>query len=61
MHSQHATQCTTSANMHSHMGWVFFRKKKSFTKIQIKPKILHGRKLEMSYITGVKGTINPIL
>jgi len=31
MHSQHAIQCTTSTNMHSHNGGgVFFRKKKFY-------------------------------
>ena len=29
------------------------------TKMQIKPKILQGRKPEMTYITGMKNTINP--
>jgi len=28
--------------------------------MQIKPNILQGRKPEMTYITGVKNTINPI-
>jgi len=28
MHNQHVTQCTTLANMHSHMGGVFRKKKK---------------------------------
>jgi len=27
--------------------------------MQIKPKILQGRKPEMTYITGVENTINP--
>ena len=29
--------------------------------MQIKPKILQGRKPEMTYITGVKNTINPFV
>jgi len=32
MHSQHATQCTTSANMHSHMGEGCFPEEKKFYK-----------------------------
>ena len=33
MHSQHATQCTTSANMHNHMGeGCFPEEKKKFYK-----------------------------
>jgi len=32
-----------------------------FTSVQIKPKILQGWKPEMTYITGVKITINPIV
>jgi len=30
LYSQHATQCITSANMHSHIGGVFRRKKKVY-------------------------------
>ena len=40
-------------------GGEVFSGKKSFTWMQIKPKILQGRKPEMTYITGVKITINP--
>ena len=32
MHSQHATQCTLSANMHSHMGEGCFPEEKKFYK-----------------------------
>jgi len=32
MHNQHVTQCTTSANMHSHMVEGCFPKKKKFYK-----------------------------
>jgi len=42
------------------VGWrrgVFRKKKKSFTRMQIKPKFLQGRKSEMVYITEVKSTI----
>ena len=40
-------------------GGGVFSGKKSFTKMQIKPKILQGRKPEMTYIIGVENTINP--
>jgi len=40
-------------------GGGVFSGKKSFTRMQIKPKILRGRKPKMTYITGVKNTINP--
>ena len=33
--------------------------KKNFTRMQIKPKILQGRKRKITYITRVKNTINP--
>jgi len=36
-----------------------FPEKKSFTRMQIKPKILHGLKPKMTYIKEVKNTINP--
>jgi len=41
---------------HAHLiSWMeegCFSEKKSFTRMQIKPKILLGRKPEMTYITG---------
>jgi len=37
-------------------GGGVFSEKKSFTRMQIKPK---SRKSEMAYITGVKNIINP--
>jgi len=43
MHSQRATQYTTSTNIHSHMGEGGFPKeKKKFTRMQIKLKFLPG-------------------
>jgi len=50
MHSQRVTQCTTSANMHSHTGEEVFRKKiilqgvnqiENFTKVKIKNDIYY--------------------
>jgi len=38
---------------------VVIRKKKNFTRAQIKQKKFQGRKPEMGYITRAKNTINP--
>jgi len=40
-------------------GGGVFSGKKSFTRMQIKPKILQGRTPKIAYITGVENTINP--
>jgi len=42
-------------------GGGVFSGKKSFTRMQIKPKILQGRKPKMTCITEVENTIYPFL
>jgi len=60
MHSQHATQCTTSANMHRHKGEGYFpEEKKSFTRMQIKPKNFIRAKTENDLYNRGENTINP--
>jgi len=57
MHSQHATQCSTSANMHCHMGEGLFRKKK-FYKDANQIENFIGVKTENDLYYRVKNIIN---
>jgi len=55
----------TKSAPHRRIWWVgwgrgVFWKKIKFTRVQINPKILQGWKPEMTYITEVKNTINPV-
>jgi len=55
MHNQHATQCTTLANMHSHMGEGCFPEKKKFYKDANQTKNFIGAKtLNDLYYKGKK-------
>jgi len=54
MHSQYATLCTTSANMHSHMGERCFSEKKKFYEDANQTKNFIGAKTRNDLLQGWK-------